>query len=142
MSENKQQPKFPEEAEINEAINNWVEQLFKDSFFENNKEEKIKTIFSTEIREHQSRNNNSLQSLDEQQLTSIVKQVLRDKTMAFLRKIKQQKQYNGNEFVFDNTCPLEVVLKTNDSKKKITLISFVYGSYNDIYGLQIHISCQ
>ena len=134
MSE-QQQPKFPEEAEINEAINNWVEQLFEAAIFENNKEEKIKNIFSTEIREYQSRNNNSLQSLNEEQLTSIVKQELKCKTMAFLKEIKQQKQYNGNEFVVDNTYPLEVVLKTNDDKQKIMLTSFVYGSYDGRDGL-------
>ena len=89
MSE-QQQPKFPKEAEINKAIDNCVEQFFKHSFFENNKEEKIKTIFSTEIREYQSQNHNSLQSLNEEQLTSIVKQELQYKTMAFLETIKQQ----------------------------------------------------
>ena len=63
---NEQPPKFPEKAEIDKAIDNWVEKLLQwKDFFENNKEEKIKTIFSTEIREYQLRSNISLQSPNE-----------------------------------------------------------------------------
>ncbi|MBQ7552089.1 MAG: hypothetical protein IJT15_01400 [Rickettsiales bacterium] len=128
-----QSGQFPKQEEIDKAIDNWVEQLFQKSFFDNNKEEKIKTIFSTEIREYQSRNNNSLQSLNIEQLTSIVKQELQKKTKAFLETIKQQKQYNGNEFVVDNTDPYGVVLKTNDGQQEITLISFSFGLDGGLY---------
>ena len=137
--EEKQSAQFPQQEEIGEAIDNFVEQLFNEHhFFKENKEEKIKTIFSTEIREYQLRNNNSLQSLDEQQLTSIVKQELKNKTMAFLEKIKQQNQYNGNEFDVDNTHQYEVVLTANNSKQKITLISFAYSLDNAMEGLYIN----
>lgn len=128
---------FPKQEEINEAINNFVERLFEHPFFENNKEEKIKTIFSTEIQEYQSRRSNSQQSLNEGQLTSIVKQALTDKTMAFLETIKQQNQYNGNEFVIDDSWSPDVVLKTNDGQQKITLISRADGSHEDRNGLSI-----
>ena len=136
---NEQPPKFPEKAEIDKAIDNWVEKLLQwKDFFENNKEEKIKTIFSTEIREHQSQNNNSSQSLKIEKLTQIVKKVLKDKTMAFLSKIKQQEQCKGNEFVIDDTWPNDVVLTTNDGKQRIMLLSSIHGLYNNKDGLHTY----